>query len=315
MRIRGDSAVLWRRQGESQIGTEPGSTTVLERLSDAEQQFLDQLPAALRSGSVYQAARRSRIPVARAREITRELEERGDLIGGPRVELRNDDDAYWDRLGADARSRGSALSKAVVGVDGTCALTQEIALCLAEAGVGTILCPHDPRSGGFSELLSSRFPAVSTRAQLRVRPDVIASIEPHVIEPLRARRLAQEGVAHLPVLVREVSLRVGPVLSAESGLCATCLDLWERDADPCWPALATQMRILEPPRVERLLLHQAATIAARAVLDILLADGACRSGPPGPDWGSHSVEITGLDPVGLQRCWQAHPDCLCSQLA
>jgi len=161
---------------------------------------------------------------------------------------------------------------------------------------------------------------------LRTRPDVMVTVDAHVVEPLLARRLAQEGIIHLPVVIGEAGVRIGPVLGGD-GPCSTCLDLWERDADPCWPALATQMRTLAMPDVEHLVLHESAALTARAVIDTVLghaaginADGD--DADPGSEptgcsatwWATHSVEVTGQEPLGRCRSWERHPECLCSQL-
>ena len=103
----------------------------------------------------------------------------------------------------------------------------------------------------------------------------MVTVDAHVVEPLLARRLAQEDVVHLPVVVGEAGVRIGPVLNGQ-GPCSTCLDLWERDADPCWPALATQMRTLPMPEVEHLVLHEAAASTARAVIDTLVGRASSR---------------------------------------
>ena len=241
-------------------------------------------------------------------------------------ELGGADGVYWDRLGADAKGRGAVLSQAVLAVHGVSALAQEAALWLAEAGVGTILSTRSPQDGGLAPLLSARFPALRTRAPLRTRPDVMVTVDAHVVEPLLARRLAQEDVVHLPVVVGEAGVRIGPVLNGQ-GPCSTCLNLWERDTDPCWPALATQMRTLPMPEVEHLVLHEAAASTARAVIDTLVAqvsgvDGAGDEAEPGGEasgssaawWSMHSVEVTGQEPRGRHRTWERHPECLCSQL-
>ena len=326
MRIRGGCAILWRQQGVSQIGTSPARRTIVGDLSPAEQRLLDEFARSLESSGVYRAARRSRVPMTRARQIVEELERQGALVSSATSELGGADGVYWDRLGADAKRRGAALSQAVLALHGVSALAQEAALWLAEAGVGTILSTRAPKDGGLEPLLSARFPALRTRAPLRTRPDVMVTVDAHVVEPLLARRLAQEGIIHLPVVVGEAGVRVGPVLGG-GGPCSTCLELWERDADPCWPALATQMRTLPMPEVERLALHEAAASTARAVIDTLVggasgADGAQDKAEPGEEasggsamwWSTHSVEVTGQEPRGRHRAWERHPECLCSQL-
>ncbi|MEG8104416.1 MULTISPECIES: hypothetical protein [Actinomyces] len=326
MRVRGGCAILWRQQGVSQIGTSPGRRTIVSDLSLAEQRLLDEFARNLESAGVYRAARRSRVPVARARQIVEDLRRQGALVASATSELGGVDGVYWDRLGVDAKARGAVLSQAVLAFHGVTTLAQETALWLAEAGVGTILSTCSPQDGGLAPLLSARFPALRTRAPLRTRPDVMVTVDPHVVEPLLARRLAQEDVVHLPVVVGETGVRVGPVLGG-GGPCSTCLDLWERDADPCWPALATQMRTLPMPEVEHLVLHEAAASTARAVIDTLVGqsadvndakDGAEPDGEKNGDsaawWSTHSVEVTGQEPRGRQRTWERHPECLCSQL-
>ena len=326
MRVRGGCAILWRQQGVSQIGTSPGRRTIVSDLSLAEQRLLDEFSRNLESAGVYRAARRSRVPVARARQIVEDLERQGALVASATSELGGVDGVYWDRLGADAKGRGAVLSQAVLAFHGVSTLAQETALWLAEAGVGTILSTRSPGDGDLEPLLSSRFPALRTRAPLRTRPDVMVTVDAHVVEPLTARRLAQEDVIHLPVVVGEAGVRIGPVLNAQ-GPCSTCLELWERDADPCWPALATQMRTLPMPDVEHLVLHEAAASTARAVIDTLVgrafgADAAQdenesdgeESGDSAAWWSTHSVEVTGREPRGRHRAWDRHPECLCSQL-
>ena len=326
MRVRGGCAILWRQQGLSQIGTSPGRRTIVSDLSLAEQRLLDEFARNLESAGVYRAARRSRVPVARARQIVEDLERQGALVATATSELGGSDGVYWDRLGVDAKGRSMLLSQAVLAIHGVSTLAQETALWLAEAGVGTILSTRAPQDGGLASLLSARFPALRTRAPLRTRPDVMVTVDAHVVEPLLARRLAQEDVVHLPVVVGEAGVRIGPVLGG-GGPCSTCLELWERDADPCWPALATQMRTLPMPDVEHLVLHEAAASTARAVIDTLIGQESRGNGTqdetePGGEksedsaawWSTHSVEVTGQEPRGRQRSWERHPECLCSQL-
>lgn len=111
MRVRGGCAILWRQQGVSQIGTSPGRRTIVSDLSLAEQRLLDEFARSLESTGVYRAARRSRVPVARAREIVADLERQGVLVASATSELGGADGVYWDRLGADAKGRGALLSR------------------------------------------------------------------------------------------------------------------------------------------------------------------------------------------------------------
>ena len=301
MRVRGQSPVLWRRVGQSQIGTEPGHAVVLDGLSPQEQQLLDRLPPDLSPADVYQVARWSEVPVARARQILSALDEAGALTRDAPTPA-GDDEVYWERLADNPQARARALRNGIVGIIGGCRLARALVPLLAEAGVGTLLAEDEELGDRAGALV----PPVRTRMPLEMRPHLVVTVEGHLVEPLRAQGLSAAEVAHLPVVVREVSVRVGPLLAPGHPPCATCLDLWERDADPQWPAVATQLRLLDPPQTEALLAHQAAALAARAVTDVL--SGRRQR------WVGRSVEVSGLEAVGVERLWTPHPECLCSAL-
>jgi len=79
MRVRGQSPILWRCLGQSQVGAEPGHAVVVDGLSYQEQQLLDRLPTSMSPSDVYQVARWSEVPIARARELMSVLDEAGVL--------------------------------------------------------------------------------------------------------------------------------------------------------------------------------------------------------------------------------------------
>ncbi|MDO4244225.1 MAG: thiamine biosynthesis protein ThiF [Actinomyces sp.] len=301
MRIRGDSPVLWRAPGQTQVGAEPGHAVVLEGLSPSEQRLLDRLPAAISPDTLYRAARWTKVPLARAREVLDLLREQGALVEDD-VPPSCADEVYWDRLSPHARARTGRLRAGVVAVLGAGWLAQGIIGLLAEAGVGTIL-PEDDELVRWTAQVA---PRVATRAPLGCTPDLVVSVEGHVVDPVRARELNRADITQLPVLARELSVRVGPLFSPGRGACSTCLGLWDRDADPCWPTVATQLRLLEAPVLERLLIHQAAALAVRGATDVLMGAGDA--------WLGRSIELSGADPVGVVRSWPPHPDCLCSQV-
>ena len=230
MRVRGQSPILWRCLGQSQVGAEPGHAVVVDGLSYQEQQLLDRLPTSMSPGDVYQVARWSEVPIARARELMSVLDEAGVLTRDASTPA-SEDEVYWERVSDNPRVRTQALRRGVVGIIGGGRLAHELVALLAESGVGALL-PEDEELCAWTDALD---PPVRTRMPLGTLPDLVVTVEGHLIEPVRARGLSVAGVAHLPVVVREVSVRVGPLLAPGSPPCATCLDLRERDADPQWP--------------------------------------------------------------------------------
>ena len=302
MRVRGDAPVLWRTTGQTQIGVEPGRSLVLTGLTAAEQQLLDHLPRRMSPDDVYRASRRCRVPLPRAQDLLGRLRAEGVLRGaGSRP--TTPEEQYWERLVHSPRSRAVRLRAKRVALFGSGPLAHELAALLAEAGLGAVL-PEDEAVGA---QIVARFPGTDTGAPLDTIPDLTLTLDPHVIDPVRARALAQAGARHLPVTLREVSVRVGPLFEPDRPVCHDCLDLWEADADACWPAIATQARLLPEPVLERLLLHQCAALAVRAALDCL--------GDAPDRWRAASTELSADEPLGVARRWSPHPRCLCSQTA
>lgn len=300
MRVRGDAPVLWRTTGQTQIGVEPGRSLVLTGLTAAEQQLLDHLPRRMSPDDVYRASRRCRVPLPRAQDLLGRLRAEGVLRGaGSRP--TTPEEQYWERLVHSPRSRAVRLRAKRVALFGSGPLAHELAALLAEAGLGAVL-PEDEAVGA---QIVARFPGTDTGAPLDTIPDLTLTLDPHVIDPVRARALAQAGARHLPVTLREVSVRVGPLFEPDRPVCHDCLDLWEADADACWPAIATQARLLPEPVLERLLLHQCAALAVRAALDCL--------GDAPDRWRAVSTELSADEPLGVERRWSPHPRCLCSQ--
>lgn len=305
MRVRGGSPTLWRKPGESQVGADPGLAVVLTGLSAQEQRLVDHLGELDTASDLTRAARRTRVRVARARALVEILAEAGVLTMEDERGAAGPDEAYWDRLGYSPSRRSGALAASVVGLHGHGELVSLTAHHLARAGVGAILFDDENPDGRrrLEDELSAASPSLKTRAPLHTRPDIVVVVGSGANDPLRVRRLLQESLLHLPVVVGEVSIQVGPLVVPGRTACATCLELWRRDADPCWPVLAAQLTGLGRVDTERLLAYQAAATTARAVLDQLTGLGE--------RWEGRSLHLSGLDIVPEQREWDPHPDCGC----
>ncbi len=63
----------------------------------------------------------------------------------------------------------------------------------------------------------------------------------HVVPPFVAARLLRRDTAHLPVVFGERTITVGPFVEPGFGPCTRCIDLFRRDRDPAWPAIAAQL--------------------------------------------------------------------------
>jgi hypothetical protein len=168
------------------------------------------------------------------------------------------------------------------------------------------------RAGAVRSLLAERAPRVDVRvddsgaAGTGLDPaglDVVVVTEPHAAHPARYQRLLGLGVPHLPVVVREADVVVGPLVRPGRSACVACVDLAQADADREWPALAAQLRETAEPTHEATLAAVGAATAAGQVLAQVdghrpAAVGAC-------------LEIS--LPAGLPhvRPAEPHPRCGC----
>lgn len=118
------------------------------------------------------------------------------------------------------------------------------------------------------------------------------------------------GREHLPVVIDEDRVRIGPFVRPGQTPCVGCHDLHRSDWDPAWPALLLQLghsaTPVGPPALDPLVRHAAAVEIAAEV--VALADGAMpRTAGQclivGPSLGERMMR-----PIGF------HPRCTCDLL-
>lgn len=305
MHIRGQAPILWCAQGTSQVGVRGRGVAVLTDLSTDEQSFLARLPDHLSQEVIYRTARAAGVPLSAAQHLISRVEDAGVILRdrpspiGPQARC-------WERAGMDAGALQGRLRSASVAVLGSGAVCAAIACLIAQCGVGTVVC-EEPQA---AMQLRSQFPHVRTGQELAGTCELVVHVCPYVIDPVRERSLTQNDVPHLPVVLCDTGVLVGPLLDSRTGLCRACLDLWMCEEQPHWPAVATQARLLPPPDLDALTCNQAAVCAARAVTEILAEQVTGMSLP----WREQQAEvIVGRTQVGFLHC-SAHPQCLCAAL-
>jgi len=328
MRLRPGLRVLWRRKGESQVGVDPRCAVVLENLTSGEQNVLDYLRHDPTEADLVRVGRSSGVPAERVRELLALLERSGVLDPAPWSRPPGADErpdaAYWSRLLPDGDGGGLMARRAgatvhVVGLD---QVGMRVAAHLAEAGIGTLLLDDDsavkehdvgpfhprdiggPRRARAEAHLRSIYPQLRTDAPTGARPDVLVAVSAGVADPVRLLPLVREDVVHLPVVVGDVDVAVGPLVVPGRGPCSRCLDLHRTDVDPAWPAIATQLRVATPPPVASHLAQLGSAVAVSQVLAAVdgrevLAEGT-------------TIEVGGLSPLPLLRPWTVHPACGCA---
>jgi bacteriocin biosynthesis cyclodehydratase domain-containing protein len=186
-------------------------------------------------------------------------------------------------LGAEPAAR--------VEVSGTGPLTRELDRMLTGDGV-TVVRTSAPRGGPVPEPDPP--------------PTLAVLVADHVTDPTVRAAWCRRSVPHLPVVVGDGRVRVGPFLVPGAGPCLQCVELERTDADPAWPAIAAQVwgRPAAP-----LTPYRAATVATtvtRLVLERLPLVAQY------PDAQQLVIDRTDLS-VTVRRV-APHPRCACRAL-
>jgi bacteriocin biosynthesis cyclodehydratase domain-containing protein len=126
-------------------------------------------------------------------------------------------------------------------------------------------------------------------------PELIVLVAPWVIAPTEHGVWLRRDLAHLPVTVGE-TVTVGPLVAPGTSACLHCVHLARRDADPAWPAIATQLHGRPAPVLSRTAVAEAAAFVARRL------DAA-----PGTSW-----ELDPRDGRVSVAQWERHPECSCA---
>jgi bacteriocin biosynthesis cyclodehydratase domain-containing protein len=140
----------------------------------------------------------------------------------------------------------------VVCVDGAGITADRIRALLRELGLGVV--------------------AVATLEQpTGPEPDLAVLLDHFVLAPGRHGRWLRRDVPHLPVLFSDTEARLGPLVEPGAGPCLTCLELERVDADPAWPAIASQLVHRNAPTETVRLSIEVATAVAGMVHDRVFA--------------------------------------------
>jgi len=104
-------------------------------------------------------------------------------------------------------------------------------------------------------------------------PELVVLVAAWVIGPEDAQHWLRRDVPHLPVVVTDRTVTVGPLVEPGSGPCLYCGQLTLTDADPAWPAIAAQLWGRPAPRISALTVSTVAAFAARRLIARLDAGG------------------------------------------
>jgi len=136
------------------------------------------------------------------------------------------------------------------------------------------------------------------------RPALVALIAAWVIGPEDAQHWLRRDVPHLPIVAADRSVTVGPLVEPGVGPCLYCGQLSRTDADPAWPAIASQLWGRAAPRHSSLTVSSVATFAARRLIARL------DSGSPNADARAWRLADEGGTISAVLQL--RHPRCSCA---
>lgn len=134
-------------------------------------------------------------------------------------------------------------------------------------------------------------------------PHLVVLVGAWLVPPTEAGRWLRRDVPHLPVIVGDQGVQLGPIVEPGRGPCLYCLQLHATDRDPAWPAITAQLLDRPAPPLDAVTAHQAAGLAGRLVRERLDAHRAVPA---------RSVTIEGRTGALSARSWTTHPDCRCA---
>lgn len=162
-------------------------------------------------------------------------------------------DALLAALDPVLETARAATGMPLVAITGEGALAESIADALAGHGLGV------------------RFAAVVGELTAE-HPDLAVATGHFVLDPGLHGHWLRRDVPHLPVVLSDTAVLLGPVVEPGSGACLRCIELHRRDADPAWPAIAAQLLGRRSRAELPALVADATALACRLVLT-RLADG------------------------------------------
>ncbi len=144
------------------------------------------------------------------------------------------------------------------------------------------------------------------------RPDIVITENQWVVPHHQAGRLLSHDVPHLPIVVDDGGVQVGPLSWPGNTLCYLCVDLQRTEHLPNWPYLHQQL-LSAPPVVVRPGAATAAAGTAALIVESfaeMLRPGTETNPPPTSSWVLGRSWHIGAGSTQTVR-WEPHPNCLC----
>lgn len=134
-------------------------------------------------------------------------------------------------------------------------------------------------------------------------PDLAVAVAGHVLDPAVRAAWSRRAVPHLPVVIGDGRVRIGPLVEPGTGPCLQCTELDRADEDPSWPVVAPQVwgrtvAPLSPWRVADVAAHVVRIVLARLPSTVPVDPG-------------RQLRVDRSDGTVTVRTVPEHPRCAC----
>jgi hypothetical protein len=330
--------LLRRGRGTIQIGVDPETAVVVDRLSDDAATALLRLDGVTGRHDVLAGAPELGGVLDRLHELGLLDDDPGP--GSTLSRVRRDRQrpdlasaAIAHRSAPEAVSVLARRARTTVALRGSDTTATHLALGLAAAGIGTVALEGPDHEVALDDLTAlgpwetgpswreavsealrrqGTHPTAGRRRRTRPALVVISSAADGDLpwtDPELADDLLADDVPHLAVAAAGASARVGPLVLPGRTACLWCADRRATELDPAWPALTDQLR-LHHPRARAVSTPLTALCAAYAVSEVLAVvdrERALRD----PATLDAQLELRVADPLPRVLATPPHPLCGC----
>jgi len=127
----------------------------------------------------------------------------------------------------------------------------------------------------------------------------------YVVEPQLFGYWLGRDIPHLPIVFTDTGVNIGPFIEPGTGPCLYCLERHRTDADPAWPAMASQLWGRISPAEVPQVISEVAALATRLVTRRLNGTAAVVA---------TSVFLDAATGETTSRQWAQHRACGCAAL-
>jgi bacteriocin biosynthesis cyclodehydratase domain-containing protein len=129
----------------------------------------------------------------------------------------------------------------------------------------------------------------------------------YVVEPQLFGYWLSRDIPHLPIVLTDTGVHVGPLIEPGVTPCLYCLERHRTDADPARPAIASQLWGRTSPVETPLTVSEVVALATRLAVRRLSTKAAAES-------VAMSLFVNAATGEAATREWVRHPECGCAAL-